>query len=112
MIAFAPDPPPDGVDFATAEWVLRQLVLLSQSASEIEEQIGDTGGLQDQIDVLEIQLEVLATALSTHTQNVTTAHDLNVLQQQITALTQDLATHVGNMTDAHGIDATIELEGV
>ena len=112
MIAFAPDPPPDGVDFATAEWVLRQLVLLSQSATATEEQIGDTGGLQDQIDVLEIQLEVLATTLSAHVQNVTTAHDLDALQSQVTALAQLLSTHVGNMTDAHGIDATIELEGV
>lgn len=112
MIAFAPDPPPDGVDFATAEWVLRQLVLLSQSAAETQAQIGDTGGIQDQIDVLEIQLEVLATTLSTHTQNVTTAHNLNALQSQVTALAQLLSTHVGNSIDAHGVDQMIELEGV
>lgn len=82
MIPFAPDPPPAGVDPATAEWVLRQLVLLSQSTAATAEQVQDGTATTDQ------------------------------LQQEVDAVEQDLAAHVQNVTDAHAIDDKLEWHGV
>jgi len=81
VIQFQPDPPPTGVDPITAEWVRRQLVLLSHSTSAVTEVVTIEAGTTDQ------------------------------LAQDIAAVELDLAAHVANVADAHGIDNKLAWAG-
>jgi len=105
VIQFQPDPPPAGVDPITAEWVRRQLVLLSQSTNAVSEVIttgsDETAAIKAEVDALELNL-------ASHVANVTDAHDIDVktaaIKAEVDALELSLASHVANVTDAHGID--------
>jgi len=121
MIQFRPDPPPSGMDPLVAEWVQRQLLLLSQSTDVTAEIIAE-----GEFDATALSAKVTAVEnnLNAHVQNSTTAHQLDDIKTSLLAhennttnahgigvVKTDLATHVASQT-AHGVENKMAWAGV